>query len=423
MSLALLEKGIDDQFVPEVRAKIAAEREKSMEALTKKTAAPESDPAAFHRGIQNWRSEDADDLAVSSVRYFGELARSEGVYPTASEKAFWETYWLKKLKVNQRFEEPRREFRVREFANDWWSLMKLFEAQKAPAWPEHPNATVQKAFTTNALQSVFPLFFDTNIVAGILANPVLERLVMTSIPVNSHTATHLKMTETDADTTMSEGGEGTTFVQMVIKEAERTVKLKKFGGELMWTYEVMRLQRLNVLALSIQRIGQRYNQLQTDYALSVLIDGDGAGDGAITDSAATTTGTPVYGDLVNAEFVFPQGYEPDTIVAPKEVIKKLYTMAEYKDPLAGILHQTTGNTVNPLGMDLVRWDSTGRVSTYAATNAVMLDSDLALVQYTEGGIITETERIIRAQWERAVTTQWVGYAVWDRSAAIRLTGW
>jgi len=421
--MALLEKGLDDQFVPDARKKFALARQEAMEALSKKTAAPESDPAAFHRGIQNWRSEDADDLAVSTTRYFGELARSEGVYPTASEQKFWEDYWLKKLKVNQQMLEPRREMKVREFANDWWALMKMFEEQKAPAWPEHPNATVQKAFNTNSLQSVFPLFFDTNIVAGILANPVLERLLMTSIPVNSHTATHLKMTEVDGDQTMSEGGEGTTFVQMVIKEAERTVKLKKFGGELMWTYEVMRLQRLNVLALSIQRIGQRYNQLQTDYALSVLIDGDGAGDGAITDSAATTTGTPVYNDLVNAEYTFNQGYSPDTIVAPKEVLKKLLAMAEYKDPLAGILHQTTGREPNPLGMDLVRWDSTGRVTTYAATNAVMLDSDLALVQYTEGGIITETERIIRAQWERAVTTQWVGYAVWDRNAAIRLTGW
>ncbi len=423
MSLQTLERGIDDQFIPEVRAKIAAERQKSIEALTKKTAAPESDPAAFHRGIQNWRSEDAEDLAVSSTRYFGELARSEGVYPTASEQKFWEGYWLKKLKVNRLFDEPRREMKVREFANDWWGLMKLFEEQKSPAWPEHPNATVQKAFTTNSLQSVFPLFFDTNIVAGILANPVLERLLMTSIPVNSHTATHLKMTEVDGDATMGEGGEGTTFIQMVIKEAERTVKLKKFGGELMWSYEVMRLQRLNVLALSIQRIGQRYNQLQTDYALSVLIDGDGAGDGAITDSAAGVSTLPVYGDLVDAEYTFTQGYQPDTIVAPKEVLKKLLKMAEYKDPLAGILHQTTGREPNPLGMDLVRWDSTGRVTTYAATNAVMLDSNLALVQYTEGGIITETERIIRAQWERAITSQWVGYAVWDRAAAVRLTGW
>lgn len=416
MSATTLVKNIDDQFIPEARAK-------AMERLMAKTAVPAADPAAFHREMQNWRSDEAEDLAVSTVRYFGELARSEGVYPEEAERKFWEEYWLKKLKVGKRFAEPRREMRVREFASDWWALMKVFEDQKAPAWPEHPNATVQKAFTTNTLQAVFPLFFDTNIVAGILANPVMDRLLMASIPVNSHTATHVKMTETDGDATMGEAGEGTTFVQLIIKEAERTVKLKKFGGELLWSYEVMRLQRLNVLALSIQRIGRRYNQLQTDFALATLIDGDGAGDGAIADSAAATTGTPVYGDLVDAEFLFTEGYEPDTIVAPKQVLAKILKMAEYKDPLAGVLHQTNGAIPNPLGMDLVRWDSTGRVSTYLSTTAVMFDSNLSLMQYTEGGIITESERIIRSQWERSVTSQWVGYAVWDRDAARRLTGW
>lgn len=414
MSAATLVKQIDDQFVPEVRAK-------AMQALVAKTAAPQGDPAKFHRDIQGWRSDEAEDLAVSTVRYFGELARSEGVYPEETERKFWEDFWMKKLKVHQKFFEPRREFRVREFASDWWALMKVFEDQGSPAWPMQPNASVQKAFTTNTLQSVFPLFFDTNIVAGILANPVLDRLVMESIPINSHTATHLKMTESDADATMGEAGEGTTFVQLIVKEAERTVKLKKFGGEIMWTYEVMRLQRLNVLALSLQRIGRRYTQLQTDFALATLIDGDGAGDGAITDSAASAT--PVYNDLVDAEFVFTQGYEPDTIVAPKQVLAKFLKLAEFKDPLAGVLHQTSGAMPNPLGMDLVRWDSSGRVSTYAATNAVMFDSNLALVQYTEGGIITESERIIRSQWERSITSQWVGYAVWDRNAAVRLTGW
>ena len=135
------------------------------------------------------------------------------------------------------------------------------------------------------------------------------------------------------------------------------------------------------------------------------------------------TGTPAYTDLVTAEFVFPQGYTPDTIVAPKEVLAKILKFSQYQDPLAGVLHQTTGAIPTPLGQDLVRWDSTGKVSTYVATTAVMFDSNMALVEYTEGGIITETEKVIKDQWWRNVSSQWVGYGVWDRNAAVLLTGW
>ena len=421
MSMTALQKSIDDDFLPESRQKAALET--FLPELQGSKYLPTAAPEGGWKSQGVWRSDTADGIAVAPLRYFGELANENGVYPEAHERKFWEDYWLKSLGVNRRWPEPAREFKVRQFAHDWWCVLKVMEDQKVPAWPGMPTATVEKAFTTNTLQSVFPLFFDTNIVAGILASPVLDRLVARSIAVNSHTATHLKMTETDGDATMGETGELATFVQLVVKEAERTIKLRKFGGELDWSYEVMRLQRLDVLALSIQRIGLRYNQLKTDFALSVLIDGDGAGDGAITDSAATTTGTPVYQDLLNAEFLFPYGYRPDTIVAPKEVLKKLLGFAEYKDPLAGVLHQTTGDMPNPLGVDLVRWDSTGRVSTYLPTTLVMLDSNLALVEYTEGGIITESERVIKNQMERSVTSQWVGYGIWDRNGAIRLTGW
>lgn len=426
MSLQTLVKNIDDQFSYEARrkaaeARAAYETEVVAKLLDKTNARP--DKADFHKGAQSWRSEEADGCTVATQRYFGELAKAEGIYPEDRERDYWENYWLRALRVNAFWDEPQREFKVRQFANDWWALMKVFEDQGNPAWPMQPTASVQKAFTTSSLQTVFPIFFDTNIQAGLLADPVLERLVSRSVPVNSHTATHIKMTDTTADQTMGEGGEGTAAIQLLVSIAERTIKLRKFTGEIDWTYEVMRLARLDVLAESLQRIGRRYNQLKTDFALSVLIDGDGAGDGAATTSAATTTGTPIYNDLTTAEFVFPQGYTPDTIVAPKEVLVKILAFAEYKDPLAGILHQTTGAIPRPLGMDLVRWDSTGRVTTYLATTAVMFDSNLALIEYTEGGIITETERIIRSQWEASVVSQWVGYGVWDRSAAVLLTGW
>jgi hypothetical protein len=377
----------------------------------------------FYEKASTFKSETANGVRATTTRYLGELAKHHGVYPEKGEQELWENRWLRQMGVNRLWPEPRREEKVRQFASDWWTVMKLFENEKCPAWPNAANATVEKAFQTSSLQSIFGIFFDTNIQAALLANPVLDRLVTRSVAIDSHTAIHVKMTETSSDATMGEIGEGTSMPQLIIKEAERSIKLRKFGGELLWTYEVVRLMRLDVLALSIQRIATRWDQQKTDFALATMIDGDGGGDGAATTSASATIGTPVYADLITGEFVFPIGYTPDTIVAPKEVLAKILKMSQYQDPLAGVLHQTTGAIPRPLGQDLVRWDSTGKVSTYAATTAVMFDSSKALVEYTEGGIITETERVIKDQWWRNVSSQWVGYGVWDRNAAVLMTGW
>jgi len=391
----------------------------AMTELVKAVGADEG----FYQQASTYKSETANGIRATTTRYLGELAKHHGVYPEKDEREQVENQWLRRMQVNRLWPEPNREEKVRQFASDWWTVMKLFEHEKCPAWPNRANATVEKAFQTNSLQSVFPIFFDTNVQAAILANPVLDRLVSRTVQIDSHTATHVKMTESTADATMGEIGEGTSMPQLIIKEAERSIKLRKFGGELLWTYEVVRLMRLDVLATSIQRIATRWQQQKTDFALATLIDGDGAGDGAASTSAATVTGTPAYADIVAAEFVFPVGYMPDTILAPKQVLQKILGFSTYIDPLAGVLHQTTGAIPRPLGMDLVRWDVTGKVSTYLATTAVMFDSDMALVEYTEGGTITETEKVIKDQWWRNVSSQWVGYGVWDRNAAVLLTGW
>lgn len=411
MAMATLIKDIDDQFSADVRQKAA---------VAQLLPQVQGD---WHARKQQERHPVVGEARADVVHYFGEFARSEGVYPEADERKLWEDYWLKKLKVGVKYPEPMREYRVRQFANDWWPLMKVFEDQQSPAWPVGPTAETQKAFTTNTLQSLFPIFFDTHIQAGILANPVLERLIMMSSPINSHTATHVTMTEADADATMGETAEGATFIQLVVKEAERTIKLRKFGAEILWTYEAMRLVKLNILALFLQRAGKRYQQQKTDFAISTIIDGDGAGDGAAPTSAATAPGAPVYADLVAGELIPPQGYEFDTIIAPKQIYQRLLTMAEYKDPLAGILHQTTGRLPNPLGMDLIRWDVTGRATTYLATTMLMIDSSLALIEYTEGGLITESEKVMKGQWERSQASEWLTFGVWDHNAAVLLTGW
>lgn len=372
----------------------------------------------YHPAAQQYRN--SEGYALPTQRYFAEDARRHGVYPEEAQRKQVEEHWLRELKV--RPDEHRRAAKVRQYASDWWAVQAVFAHEKAPAYGDN-QVRVEHAYNTNSIQTIFPFYFDLEIVAGILADPVLDRLLARSVPVPSHNASHIEMNQTAGDSSFGEAGEGTTFVQLIVKETERTVKLLKWAGELLASYEALRLQRIDVLSEALRQIGILYAQLLTDRALFRLIEGDGAGAGAITDVPTAVAGTPVYADLINLEADFTMGYKPDTILTPKTPWVKLLNMPVYTDPLAGVLHQTTGAQPTPLGMDLVRWDVTGRVTTWANTNILMFDSNRALIQYTEGGLLTESENIIRSQWHRLVISQWTDFAVRDRAAARRGTGY
>jgi hypothetical protein len=90
-------------------------------------------------------------------------------------------------------------------------------------------------------------------------------------------------------------------------------------------------------------------------------------------------------------------------------------MEEFKDPMAGFNFQRTGRTPNPIGAEWHRWTSTG-ASAFSTDRILALDTRLALVQYTEQGVITESDRLIDRQFERTVVSKWTGFGKLDYNA-------
>lgn len=373
----------------------------------------------YYKAAADWRNKDGDK--IEPLQYLAEdLKQQHGVYPSPVELAAAEGFWLRELQVQPW--EPHRHESIKRYAEQNWILEKLFADQGCPV--RGPQAvTVEKAFTGSTTQVLFPFFYASNIVAGILAESVLPSIIAESIPIQSHTADHLEMTDTAGDRSMGLTGEGASFVQLNVKSTNRPVSLKKFGAVLNVTYEAMRLARLPLLARFLQRVGMQYQNDKTDLAIETLIAGDGAGAGAATTVATGTTGTPVYADLIKTELDFTMGYRPKTIIATKETFIKLLAFPVFTDPLAGVLHQTRGTYPTPLGMNLVRWDYTGKATSYATTKIIMLDPSIAMVMYTEGGLLQESDRVIDGQWQQASISEWCGFGIMDRAATRTGTGW
>lgn len=355
---------------------------------------------------------------ASTGAYLCALAESEGVGPTEKELEAEVAYWFRKFKVNAEREEVRAE-KVREYAKQRWALEAIMADAGVKARGPMPS-TVQKTFTTNDTLVIFPFYWDTNIQAGILASPIIDRLIMADIPVMSQSADHAELTDTDADSGITKAGEGVAPTDGVLTSTNRTIKLTKLMYAAKATYESMMWARLPIFDRFLQRVGQRLMIMITDLGIEVLIAGDG-------DSAAATTvaasGGGIYSDLIDLELAFGMGYMPRLIVADKAPIKKILKMPEFKDPNAGLNHQMTGRYPNPLGMDLVRWDYTGRPTSYATTKVIMGDDGEMMIKYTSGGILSETDKIIRGQWNDVVVSTWTGYGIWDRAACRVGTGW
>jgi hypothetical protein len=121
---------------------------------------------------------------------------------------------------------------------------------------------------------------------------------------------------------------------------------------------------------------------------------------------------------------FPQGYEMEdgVWIAPINSLVKILNMAEFKDPFAGWHYQNDGTYPTPIGKELRRWDNFGRVSNWANTSLMQVKAGIALVKYTEGGLLVETDRLIDGQWDMVVTSTWTGFGVWDRKACVVGTG-
>lgn len=381
------------------------------------------DDGAYHEA-KGWRDPE-HQTKCSTTQWYAAKAREAGVYPDEKLAARREQHYLNKYKIPEADWDglTDRAIKVKAFARDSYAidaaLIDMGTKMRGPLADD-----VAKAFGTSAALSVFPFFWDTSIQEGILAMPLLDLLVMETKNVNSGTAVHSYMSETEADRTIGEVGEFTSFPETYVVSAESTVKLKKFGGIIHYSDESLRRMRIPVFQRGVARIGRQIGIRMTDFALDVLINGDtqvGGAFGAATTSAATVSGSPTYGDWVTLGTDFPIGYEASDFIVSKAGLRKMLNIPEFKDPLAGFSYASNAILPQVMGLMPHRWDSAYsgspfNTTTGNATSVVMFQKNLSLTQYTDGGINSESERHIDGGWTKFVTSFWLTFGIWDRSA-------
>lgn len=200
--------------------------------------------------------------------------------------------------------------------------------------------------------------------------------------------------------------EGTEIPETVVKLKDNLVKMVKRGRMLVASYEAVRFQRIDLFTVTLKQIGAYITKAQLADAVDVLINGDGPDHANNNPAAVVETagaGALTYADLLSLWSAFDE-FQMNTLIASPDMMQKLLTLTELRDPVAGLNFTGSGMVGTPLGANVIRSKAV------PAGTIVALDKNFALEMVTAGEIAVDADRLIDSQLERAAVTATSGFA-------------
>ena len=265
------------------------------------------------------------------------------------------------------------------------------------------NPTTVELFYQGA-PALLPEFMLREIKNGMKMRSELDRIIASSSIVNSnrYTPFFVNFSANDAKLSLRPIGDGAEIPSVSVTEQLHSINVPDYGVTLRTSYKALRYRTTAQFKVLLWFLGFRLQSDKIGLMVNTIINGDGNNNPATVINTAVT-GTLAYSDFITFwnEF-YP--FQMNTILAHKDKIKTILTMAEFKDPLAGFKFQATGELVSPLGSTLIRSDE-------IPTDLVLgLDQRFAIEEVIAQPLMIEYDKIIDQKFEEAVISESVAYA-------------
>ena len=260
---------------------------------------------------------------------------------------------------------------------------------------------IEKFFQSTGSSALFPEYVSRAVRQGMEGENLLPKIVAATTNIDSMDYRTITSVPGNDDKPLKPVAEGAQIPQTEVKTKDHLVKLYKRGRMLVASYEAIRFQRLDLFTVTLKQIGAYISRAQLSDAVGVLLNGD---DGASPAENVKAAGkTPVYADMINLWGEFPP-YRLDTMLASTTAMKDILGIAEFKDATAGLNFQGTGKLLSPLGASLLH------VPEMDAGKIIGLDSACTLEMVQAGGVLTDYDKLIDRQLERASISVISGFA-------------
>lgn len=261
---------------------------------------------------------------------------------------------------------------------------------------------VEKFFQSSSSAALFPEYVRRAVFTGIEQANVIGDIVATTTKIEGLDYRSIASDPFDESHELKPVAEGAFIPETAIKIQDNLVKLFKHGRMLVSSYEAIRFQRLDLFTVTLKQIGAYIGRQQLADAVDVLINGDGNGNAAEVVSVASA-GTLTYDDLISFWGKFTP-YELNTLLAPTSVIQEILALPEMQDARAGLDFHGTGKLVTPMGATLIH------VPSISGNKIIGLDKNCALEMVQSGDVITDYDKLIDRQLERATITCTAGFS-------------
>lgn len=270
---------------------------------------------------------------------------------------------------------------------------------------------VDKFFKTSDSAVLFPEYVSRAVRQGLEEANVLDQIVASTTVIDGLDYRSITSDPTEDDKQLKVVAQGAHIPETNITMKENLVSLHKRGRMLVSSYEAIRFQRLDLFTVTLRQIGAYIARSQLSDAIDVLKNGDGNNNAASSSSVASA-GTLTYADLVS----FWNGFDPyelNTIIADPAVMASILNLTEFRDAAAGLNFHATGKAVTPIGANLLK------SSKVDAGSLIGLDKSCALEMVKTGDVLTEYDKLIDRQLERAAITCTAGFAkIFDGASKI-----
>lgn len=271
--------------------------------------------------------------------------------------------------------------------------LKRFDIKVAGSGSDH----VSKFFATTDSAALFPEYISRAVYQGIEENDIIDKIAATTTIIDSLDYRAIESVPAEEDKMPADVAEGAFIPETVIRTKETLTRLHKRGRMLVASYEAIKFQKLDIFTVTLKQIGACIAKAQLNDAIMTLIDSDMEFVGFSSDDL-------VYGDLVNLWNAF-ESYNLTTILTGGKFIVKMLNMSEFKDSNAGLNFHGTGKLITPLGAELLRADSLNE------NNIIIgLDNSCTLEKVQAGNVITDFDKLIDRQLERATITSITGFS-------------
>ena len=257
---------------------------------------------------------------------------------------------------------------------------------------------VEKFFSTPDSAILFPEFLSRAIKQGLTACDVIPEITAVNTIIDGIDYRAIK-SET-ATATQNDATEGNALREVSVRTDSSLVSLKKYGRLFSSSYEALRFQNLDVVAVIFKKIGMDIANEQMLDAVSALVS---SGSSAATEVEPETPGTLTYTDLLTLWKNF-NPYHPNVMMASSTTIKEILSLPAMQDAEAGLAFHGTGNLVTPLGAKLVM------VKGLEDGKIITIDSNFALQMIQSGDVIVEYDKVIDKQLERATISVTAGFS-------------